>query len=223
MPKNTGRTTKLSEAAELEKTSKPRGGKRPGAGRPPIEGVSLDASVLVRMTAQQKASFLRLGGSRWIRAIINDHTRAKEQQIPGYEGEPGPLNPLLLPLAESTVQAGFPSPAENYERNDIDLNKLLVKNKAATFLLRVQGDSMIDAGISDGDLLIVDRCIFPRMGDIVVMQINNDFTVKRYCLTHKGVPYLHAENKTGNYPDIYPSDSDEWLCFGVVRYALKAF
>lgn len=219
MAKNTARSPKPTEQ---EQPSKVRGGRRPGAGRPPIEGVSLDASVLVRMTAQQKACFLRLGGSRWIRTIINEHTRSDEQRIPGYEGEPRHSEPLVLPLAENTVQAGFPSPAENYERNDIDLNKLLVKNKAATFLLRVQGDSMVDAGISEGDLLVVDRCIFPRKGDIVVMQVNNDFTVKRYCLTSKGVPYLHAENKTGAYPDIYPSDSDEWLCFGVVRYALKA-
>lgn len=205
-----------------------RGGRRPGAGRPPLDGMALKSSVLVRMTESQKKRLHDLGGCRWIRAMIsssNPPDPLDATHLPGYAGKAA-IEPeaLSVPLAENTVQAGFPSPAENDARQDIDLNQLLVKNPASTFLLRVQGDSMIDAGIADGDLLVVDRSRVPHSGDIVIMQVNNEFTVKRYCVDKaSSKPYLHAENSSGTYRDITPSDCDEWLCFGVVRYALKAF
>ncbi|MBP5544714.1 MAG: translesion error-prone DNA polymerase V autoproteolytic subunit [Kiritimatiellae bacterium] len=84
------------------------------------------------------------------------------------------------PKVSGTVVAGFPSPAEQYQEQPLDLNELLVKRPAATFFVRVQGDSMVGAGINDGDLLVVDRSLRPVSGDIIIACIDGDFTVKRY-------------------------------------------
>lgn len=118
------------------------------------------------------------------------------------------------------MQAGFPSPAESYKET-IDFNELLVDNEPATFVLRVSGQSMIDAGLSEDDLIVVDRSRSPKNGDIVVMQIDNDYTVKRFVRTASGF-YLKAENSSGQYPDIYPQEGQEWQLFGVVNFVIKS-
>ncbi len=86
---------------------------------------------------------------------------------------------LLVPLALSTVQAGFPSPADSYIEGTLDLNTFLIKHPAATFFVRVQGDSMTGAGIHSGDLLVVDRAVEARDGSIVIASCDGDLTVKR--------------------------------------------
>jgi DNA polymerase V len=83
-----------------------------------------------------------------------------------------------IPLYASTVSAGFPSPADDYLELSLDLNQYLIKHPAATFYVRVKGDSMINAGIHDGDLLIVDKSMEPGNDDVVVCVINGEFTVK---------------------------------------------
>ncbi len=85
-----------------------------------------------------------------------------------------------------SVVAGFPSPAEQYHEPPLDLNELLVKRPAATFFVRVQGDSMIGAGIHDGDLLVVDRSLRPASGDVIIACVDGDFTVKTLRLGEEG-------------------------------------
>ena len=85
-----------------------------------------------------------------------------------------------LPLFVSPVEAGFPSPADDYLDQLLDLNEHLIKNPAATFLVRVRGDSMVDAGIKSGDMLIVDKSLDAADGDIVIATVDGAFTVKRY-------------------------------------------
>ena len=80
---------------------------------------------------------------------------------------------------------------------------------------------MIDAGLSEDDLIVVDRSRSPKNGDIVVMQIDNEYTVKRYVKNATGF-YLKAENSSGQYPDIYPQEGQEWQLFGVVNFVIKA-
>lgn len=126
-----------------------------------------------------------------------------------------------VPMSEATVQAGFPSPAASYEEKPIDFNELMDAASKATYALRASGDSMTKAGIADGDLLVIDRRRKARTGDIVVMQVNNEFTVKR-LLEKDGVPYLHPESHSADYRDIFPSEADEWVCFGVVRHVIKS-
>ena len=87
--------------------------------------------------------------------------------------------PLILPYFDGSVPAGFPSPAEDYLETPLDLSEYLIENKAATFMMRVDGDSMKDAGILDGDLLVVDRAAKPVNGSVVIVAVNGEYTVKR--------------------------------------------
>ena len=128
--------------------------------------------------------------------------------------------PLLIPDVKVWLQvctwkvpAGFPSPAADHTRKSLDLNEHLIRNREATFIFRVKGDSMIGIGIYDGDELIVDRSIDPKHGNIVLAVLNNEFTVERL---HRrgGVIKLIAENPI--YPPIVVSEGEELVIWGVV-------
>ena len=97
------------------------------------------------------------------------------------------------PLFIADVPAGFPSPADDYEEEKLDLNKYLIKNQAATYFVRVTGDSMVGAGIHSGDLLIVDRSLEPEDKKIVIATINGEMTVKRIRIKNKKI-FLEPEN-----------------------------
>lgn len=116
--------------------------------------------------------------------------------------------------------AGFPSPAEQYQEEPLDLNELLVKRPAATFFVRVQGDSMVGAGIREGDLLVVDRSIEPADGDIIIAAIDGDFTVKTYRRDSRGV-WLEPANPA--YPAIRLAAGSELDYFGKVTAAIHRF
>ena len=120
-----------------------------------------------------------------------------------------------------SVVAGFPSPAEQYLEPQLDLNELLVKRPAATYFVRVQGDSMTGRGIHDGDLLVVDRSLDPRDGDVVIAAIDGDFTVKTLRKgvkevggTMKRTVSLEAANPS--YPTIVLKGAGELQLFGKV-------
>ncbi|HOP50396.1 MAG TPA: translesion error-prone DNA polymerase V autoproteolytic subunit [Ignavibacteriales bacterium] len=127
---------------------------------------------------------------------------------------------LKLPLFISNVPAGFPSPADDYLDKSLDLNKFLINNPAATFYVKVQGDSMINAGIISGDILIVDRSIVNPYGKIVVALLNNEFTVKR-LIKKKSKVYLIPENP--KYPNIELSDQVDFQVWGVVTGLVRKF
>ena len=118
------------------------------------------------------------------------------------------------------VSAGFPSPAEDYLDQDLNLHKYLVRHPAATFFVRAKGYSMEDAGISDGDLLVIDKSLNAKNKDIIIASVNGEFTVKRY-ITYKNCIYLRAENKSLYYPDIKIDDEAmEFEVWGVVTYTI---
>jgi DNA polymerase V len=118
-----------------------------------------------------------------------------------------------LPLYVTPVSAGFPSPAEDYLEGKLDLNKHLIKHPSATFFVRVTGDSMIDVGIHEGDMLIVDRALEPHDGSIVIAVIDGELTVKR--LRKKADELLLvAENK--NYQPIAVHEETSFEIWGVV-------
>ncbi|MBW2408808.1 MAG: translesion error-prone DNA polymerase V autoproteolytic subunit [Deltaproteobacteria bacterium] len=119
----------------------------------------------------------------------------------------------LLPYFEAKVPAGFPSPAADYEENQLDLNKHLIKNPTATYFVRVSGDSMTGAGIYDGDLLIVDRSLEPKDKNVVIAVINGEMTVKRIRMRLKKV-YLEPENE--NYAAQQVSEDSDFQVWGVV-------
>jgi len=119
----------------------------------------------------------------------------------------------------STTPAGFPSPAADLAVNRINIGDILVKNPVSTYFLCIRGCSMKDAGIDDGDHVIVDRSIEPKHNHIVIAEINGDFTVKR-LFKKNGIIKLRAENVT--YPDIVPVQGQEWAIWGVVTYIIKS-
>lgn len=115
------------------------------------------------------------------------------------------------------IPAGFPSPAEDFLEKRLDLNDYLIKNKSSTFLVKVHGDSMQNAGILDGDILVVDRSIEPRNGKIILGIINGEFTVKRLSIS-KNKTFLIPENDKFNPIEI--NDEVDFQVWGVVTFAI---
>ena len=133
------------------------------------------------------------------------------------------ISPLKMPeltFVSVAVRAGFPSPAEDYTEKRIDLNKQLVKRPAATFLVKVVGDSMIGAGIHTGDVLVVDRSERPQSGQIVVVALNGELTVKRLKLQGKK-PQLLPENPA--YGPVPVDDLVDMKIWGVVKHVIHSF
>ena len=124
--------------------------------------------------------------------------------------------PNVYPSAKK--KAGLLAPIET--REELSLTDLLVRNKFATFFVRADGDSMVDAGIWDGDLLVVDRSVEPRSGDIVMAYLHGDFTIKTLRF-EAGRPVLHPENAEADYPVIRPTEYDDFRVEGVVMWNLR--
>ena len=125
---------------------------------------------------------------------------------------------LELPLFDTKVQAGFPSPAEDHLEQRLDLNSLVIENPSATFFVRVAGESMKDIGITDGDILVVDRSIESWENRIVVAVIDSEFTIKRFTSRNETV-ILEAENP--DYPPIRITEEMDFFVWGVVCWTLK--
>jgi len=121
------------------------------------------------------------------------------------------------PLFFSPVQAGFPSPAQDFVERQLDLNEYLIHHPAATFFVRVAGDSMQDANMNPGDILIVDRSLEPSNGTIILAILDGDFTVKRYTKTH-GQIILTPENI--KYKPIYIKEESSFEVWGVVTHII---
>ena len=124
---------------------------------------------------------------------------------------------LAIPLLSDGVSAGFPSPAEDYIEESIDLNEHLIQNPFSTFFLRVSGNSMTNSGIHDKDLIIVDKSLIAKPGNIVIAMVDGEFTIKRFSKRNNSF-YLKAENH--NYPDIDFSNHSNIQIWGVVIYSI---
>ncbi|MBM3590871.1 MAG: translesion error-prone DNA polymerase V autoproteolytic subunit [Alphaproteobacteria bacterium] len=169
-----------------------RGGFRSGAGRPKGQGKYLESTKPIRIP-------ISLVGK--VHEYIDNKC-------------------FNLPLYQSAVRAGFPSPADDYIAETIDLNKYLIKHPTATFLVRVIGDSMIDAGINDGDVLVVDRSLEVKNGNIVIASINGELTVKKILKNNRGV-LLNPANK--KYSPIELKDFNDNIIWGVVTSVIHKF
>ena len=123
-----------------------------------------------------------------------------------------------LQFFEGRVQAGFPSPAQGEYADVIDLNRALITNPAATFCARVIGNSMVDAGINEGDLLIIDRSLTPHDGNIAVCFIDGDFTVKRLSMRDNRL-FLTPAN--ADYPELPVNEDSNFQVWGVVSHIIK--
>jgi len=125
-----------------------------------------------------------------------------------------------IPLLNDSVSAGFPSPADDYTEENIDLNEHLISNPFSTFFLRVKGDSMINAGIKDKDLIIVDKSLIAKPGNIIIAMIDGEFTIKRLSIKNDEL-YLKAENN--NYPDFRFKNHIDVQIWGVVIYSIHSY
>ena len=135
-----------------------------------------------------------------------------------YSVNPGQLSQFNAPLFGSYVPAGYPSPAMDYNEESLDLNELCVQHPTATYYVRASGNSMIEAGIHDQDVLVVDRSLRATDGNIVVAALNGEFTVK--VLTTK--PSLALEPRNEAYNTINISEDDEFDIFGVVTFVVHS-
>ena len=121
-------------------------------------------------------------------------------------------------LIEQGISAGFPSPADDFKEIRFSLDKELVKNQESTFYARVSGDSMIEAGLDDGDLIIIDRSLDPENGKIAVCYVDGEFTVKR-IKKEKDKFFLMPQNK--KYKPIEIKEGNELIIWGIVQYVIK--
>jgi DNA polymerase V len=180
------------------------GGKRPGAGRKP----GPEPSKVIRIPASRVDEVRKYLAQPRIRVWGNVE----------YLGVPVQGAKLALPLFDGSVPAGFPSPAEDYAEETLDLNTYLVDHEAATFYVRVKGHSMTGAGILDGDILAVDRALEARHGDIVLAVIDGELTVKELSIENGWVRLLP------HHPDFPPIDfktGQELTIWGVVKGVVR--
>jgi DNA polymerase V len=125
-----------------------------------------------------------------------------------------------LQYSPQGVRAGFPSPAQDYTTDAIDLNKELVRHPSSTFYARCVGDSMRDSGIDDGDLLVIDKSLEPQEGDVVVAFVDGDFTLKRIHVDHSQNCLLLMPSNP-NYQPIKVTEDNHFIIWGVVTYSIK--
>lgn len=150
------------------------------------------------------------------------NTKSSVRSLPGFDaldGErfalPSSEGESRLPFVEMRVACGFPSPAMDYAAETLSLSELMIRNEVATFFAEASGDSMIDAGIFEGDTLILDRSLEARSGDIVLAYLHGDFTLKRLRIVN-GKPELRPENERARYPVIHPGPEDDFRIEGVL-------
>lgn len=126
---------------------------------------------------------------------------------------------LPLPYADGGIKAGFPSPAQDYVDETIDLNRDLIRNPSSTFYGRVSGDSMAEEGITDGDILVIDKSLTPEEGDLAVCCLDGEFTLKRIHFTKGNRLYLMPSNR--KYRPIEVTPDNQFMVWGVVTYTIK--
>lgn len=178
----------------------PRGGKRTGSGRPKGSGKYGEPTRAIRLPVS------------WVEQIEQWRSRWQEPTVESVL-QPLQTTQCAVPFYMVSVAAGLPSAAEDYIEGNIDLNRHLIKNPADTFLVRATGDSMIDAGIHSGDVLVVDRSLEPKHHRIVIAVLDGELTVKRIHYEQNRV-YLLPENP--DYPAIAIEESMALQVWGVV-------
>ncbi len=127
---------------------------------------------------------------------------------------------LPLVYADAGIRAGFPSPAQDYITESIDLNRTLIRHPAATFYAKVVGDSMCEEGITEGDILVIDRALEPEHGDLAVCWLDGEFTLKRLCMRGRNRILLMPSNR--RYRPIEVTPDNDFSVWGVVAYTIKA-
>lgn len=124
-------------------------------------------------------------------------------------------------LFAPSIKAGFPNSADDYMHESLDFNRDIIKHPEATFYGKVEGDSMIDLAIEEGDIAVIDRSIEPEHGDIVVSYIDGEFNVKLLDLTHKKDGYIELKSANPKAPNFRINEDDNFRVWGVVIWTIK--
>ncbi len=190
-----------------------RGGKRPNAGRKEGTGKFGEPTAVIRVPTSQKDVIVDF--------LEHYQTKKALNNIDGFQVPTVDPSELALPLFSTSVRAGFPSPADDHVEKRLDLNDYLIKQADATFFVRIVGDSMIDAGIFEGDIAVVDRARLASLGDTVLAIIDGEFTIKILHQSDDGKPVLLPAN-----PVFSPIEIKEGMNFeiwGVVTGTVRKF
>lgn len=203
---------KQTQTDPVKKTSG-RGGHRPGSGRKPIEGVPYNRHIVIRVSEEQRSTFVNRGGSQWIRTLIMQ-TQTNMQA----------LENCIDPAEDSGIRTQGASDVEIGPTN-VNLTNLLLGNKQSSFVVTVNGNAMNAAGIAHGDSVLIDNRRTPVTDDIVVVQIGNKTLLRRLAYDVKiKCPCLKAETTTDEiFEDLLPWDENRWQCLGVVTHSIRPF
>ncbi len=186
------------------------GGARKGAGRKKNSGSFKEETKVIRVPISLVDSLI---------PTIEVYKSQVKSKVEVFLTKDNPTE-LSIPIFTSRVQAGFPSPADDHLEDALDLNTHLIHHKEATFFVKAQGDSMLGAGIQQGDILIVDRSLSAKSGKIVIAVVDGEFTVKRLH-KYKGNITLKAENP--DFEDIKIGGTDELIIWGVVTSVIHQY
>lgn len=196
--------------------------KRP-VGRPRKGKAPYTVNLQIRVTQDLADSCRKMGGADFLRPVIESAVKTAEcaqtSQSAPVRAAPVFYRPKFgeasVTFVDMGAQCGFPSPAFDYATQELSLNDYFFKHPEATYIVEASGDSMIDAGIQEGDILMIDRSLEPKSGDIVLAVINGEFTLKRLRIAD-GIAELHPENQAANYPVIRPGEFDGFEIEGVL-------
>ena len=186
------------------------GGARKGAGRKKNSGSFKEETKVIRVPVSLVDSLI---------PTIEVYKSQAKSKVEVFLTKDNPTE-LSIPIFTSRVQAGFPSPADDHLEDALDLNTHLIHHKEATFFVKAQGDSMLGAGIQQGDILIVDKSLSAKSGKIVIAVVDGEFTVKRLH-KYKGNITLKAENP--DFEDIKIGGTDELIIWGVVTSVIHQY
>lgn len=206
---------KQTQTDPVKKTSG-RGGHRPGSGRKPIEGVPYNRHIVIRVSEEQRSTFVNRGGSRWIRTLIMQ-TQTNMQALENCI-EPTKDSDIRRIRAQSTSDVEI-------EPTKVSLTQLPLHNNQSTFVVTVNGNAMDAAGIAHGDSVLIDSKRTPVTDDIVVIQIGDKTLLRRLAYDVKiKCPCLKAETTTDEvFEDLFPWDENRWQCLGVVTHSIRPF
>lgn len=191
------------------------GGARPGAGRPPGSGKYKEPTKAIRVPE---------GSITYIKEFLQSYPDVTQVSGSAHsnsiQASQHDITKLAIPLFSSSVAAGYPSPAEDHVEDTLDLNDYMVRRPDSTFMLRVEGESMKNAGIMPNDILVVDRSIKAAHNKIVIAALDGELTVKR-LFQHNGVIKLLPENPA--YPEIELNSEADLVIWGVVIGSFRRF
>ena len=205
-----------------KESQKSKGGKRPGAGRKPGTTTRLEETIVIRIPASQKPVVSNLMEAYAAKQRLNQ-LKANLDAVEMFTQPTEDLQAISLPLFQSKVPAGFPSPADDHVDKRLDPNEYLIDQADTTFFVTIQGESMIDVGLMPGDKAVIDKGKVAVVGDIVLAMVDGGFTIKTLAEQKDGRPKLLPANASGKYAPILIQEPMQFQIWGVVIGSFRRF